>query len=76
MEADARTERARPGPLRGSPGLKDRIREAAGSLAAMRDVVPIRAGSTSRRRLATGMTRGSMPWPGDAASPAADPADP
>jgi 5'-3' exonuclease len=42
MEADARAERARAGPLRGSPGLKARIREAAGYLSAMRNVVPIR----------------------------------
>jgi 5'-3' exonuclease len=43
MEADARAERATPGPLRGSPGLKARVRAAGGYLAAMRDVVPIRA---------------------------------
>jgi 5'-3' exonuclease len=42
LEADARAERAGPGPLRGSPGLKARIRQAADYLAAMREVVPIR----------------------------------
>ncbi len=42
MEEDARAERARPGPLRGSPALKARIRDAADYLAAMREVVPIR----------------------------------
>ena len=42
MEEDARAERARPGPLRRVLHLKARIREAAGYLAAMRDVVPIR----------------------------------
>lgn len=43
MEEDARAERARAGPLRGSPALKARIREAAEYLEAMREVVPIRA---------------------------------
>jgi 5'-3' exonuclease len=42
MEADARAERAGAGPLRGSPGLKARIRQAHPYLAAMRTVVPIR----------------------------------
>jgi len=42
MEEDARADRARAGPLRGSPGLKARIREAADYLDAMREVVPIR----------------------------------
>jgi 5'-3' exonuclease len=42
MEEDARSARARAGPLRGSPGLKARIRDAAGYLAAMQEVVPIR----------------------------------
>lgn len=42
VEADAQAERASPGPLRGSPGLKARVRAAAGYLAAMREVVPIR----------------------------------
>jgi 5'-3' exonuclease len=42
METDARAQRAGPGPLRGSPALKARIREAAEYLEAMRQVVPIR----------------------------------
>jgi 5'-3' exonuclease len=42
MEEDARAERAGAGPLRGSPTLKARIREAAEYLEAMREVVPIR----------------------------------
>ncbi|HYZ11460.1 MAG TPA: 5'-3' exonuclease H3TH domain-containing protein [Actinomycetota bacterium] len=42
LEDDARAERAKPGPLRGSPALKARVREAAGYLEAMREVVPIR----------------------------------
>jgi 5'-3' exonuclease len=42
MEADAGAERAGAGPLRGSPGLKARIRQAHTYLAAMRTVVPIR----------------------------------
>jgi 5'-3' exonuclease len=42
IEEDARAERARPGPLRGVRHLKAKIREAAGYLAAMREVVPIR----------------------------------
>lgn len=39
---DARAERARPGPLRGAPGLKARLRGAAAYLTAMQEVVPIR----------------------------------
>src|SRR5918996_705330 len=42
VEEDARAERAKAGPLRGSAALKARIREAADYLVAMRDVVPIR----------------------------------
>ena len=42
MQEDARAQRARAGPLRGTPHLKARIRQAEGYLAAMRDVVPIR----------------------------------
>jgi 5'-3' exonuclease len=42
LEEDARAERAEARPLRGSPTLKARIREAAEYLEAMREVVPIR----------------------------------
>jgi 5'-3' exonuclease len=42
LEEDARAERARAGPLRGTPHLKAKIREASEYLAAMREVVPIR----------------------------------
>lgn len=42
MEEDARAAKARAGPLRGSPALKARVRDAAGYLEAMREVVPIR----------------------------------
>jgi hypothetical protein len=42
LEKDARAQRARAGPLRGTPHLKARVREAAEYLAAMREVVPIR----------------------------------
>jgi 5'-3' exonuclease len=42
LEEDAAALRARAGPLRGTPHLKARIREASDYLAAMREVVPIR----------------------------------
>ena len=42
MLEDAGAERARPGPLRGAPGLKARLRGATEYLEAMREVVPIR----------------------------------
>jgi 5'-3' exonuclease len=42
LEEDARADRAGAGPLRGSPALKARVREAAEYLEAMREVVPIR----------------------------------
>ena len=42
MEQEARAERAAAGPLRGSPALKARVRDAADYLEAMREVVPIR----------------------------------
>lgn len=42
MLEDARADRARPGPLRGAPGLKARLRGAARYLESMRQVVPIR----------------------------------
>ena len=42
LEEDARTQRARAGPLRGTPHLKAKVREAAEYLNAMREVVPIR----------------------------------
>ncbi len=59
MEEDARSPRSRPGPLRGQPGLKARIRESGGYLSAMREIVPIRtdlevevvAGSRNEERL-------------------------
>ncbi|HEX2032064.1 MAG TPA: 5'-3' exonuclease [Actinomycetota bacterium] len=42
MLEDAEAERAGPGPLRGAPGLKARLRGAAEYIEAMRRVVPIR----------------------------------
>ncbi|HEV3474005.1 MAG TPA: hypothetical protein VG602_01390, partial [Actinomycetota bacterium] len=42
LEEDARAAKARAGPLRGTPHLKAKIREASEYMAAMREVVPIR----------------------------------
>jgi 5'-3' exonuclease len=41
--AEASREAPSPGPLKGNPGLRARIRAAAGYLEAMRQVVPVRA---------------------------------
>jgi 5'-3' exonuclease len=42
MLADAATDQPGPGPLKGSPALRSRLREAAGYLEAMRALVPIK----------------------------------